>query len=573
MNSINMQNLVKTLWTPFLGEIQSHRPVVFCYHKDLVVQLFQESKINFGDAFGFINEAVRQLVVVESDMVLLKPEALLPVWNDISSSIILVCQQILTVEEMSKDHFGFSEHAYFPRLRSVISDELVQLSQNPFSFDDFEDIWRRFKDDIILLGGSSSSVTFRFGESYGRDKARAFPLSQALLSSSDVHTLIRSIGKEALRRAERQTISRMLYTNKTTVSRRGQRLLSLPWLKESLIDQVSAHLQDEIKEMAQSSQYKSASSERYDIFIFKDNIDIYTSAFTAVPFSEGRKFEIEHAIFCEKIRSRLRSKGFFFLPRTDVGDAWMISDGRVWVNNGDDLLILGLPSQIDNALDIVEKMLKCKLEIKSKTYLNEVSGLSLIELGTISDAKESILIQGGLILVTTEEEMDENYYWVGGLPIQRSNGRYHHEYPPTHLFLRGETIELIGSVEINECVNSFEQFFESLKTLVGQETFRVKIRDFQEVKMQIAGQPEEPGELVGYHFDGTLGLVPTTLGKAYPCLQGFSIFNRIENDQRVVREKLLKLWEIECADESVLEDIKICEISQSVIERVMVQGS
>ena len=196
---IETPKIIELLWKPFIEEVKTGNPVYFCFHSEYLNKIFGQYGAAVSDPCQVIMDAANEFLVVENTDVYVEPEALRPIAQGFSAAIILVAQQILAAEEMVKDETGFSENAYFPRLRAMISPDLPEISMNPFSFDDFERIWRRFAKEIMSIEGSTqASVTFQFGVEEGVNKARYFPLSQALLSREDLLLLTHRIGKEKI---------------------------------------------------------------------------------------------------------------------------------------------------------------------------------------------------------------------------------------------------------------------------------------------------------------------------------------------------------------------------------------
>src|SRR5262249_40771872 len=163
-------------------DIAKGGPVYFTFSAELVRTLLSERGHATADPILEVCEAARQLYFIAGDDAVLREHALDVGAGGRSLAIILVCQQVLAVESMVRVPVGFSENAYFPRLRRLMSPLLAERSNNPFDFAEFEAIWRALGRDIrSVVGSADASITFRFGVESGVNKARAFPLSQALL--------------------------------------------------------------------------------------------------------------------------------------------------------------------------------------------------------------------------------------------------------------------------------------------------------------------------------------------------------------------------------------------------------
>lgn len=181
MNDVS--RLVDCLWSLFADEISSGEPVFFCFSQDALVEPFRNFRIEGGSPLEIVCAAARSCYEIDEDHAVLMPGALTAGVNGRSAAIVLVCQQVLAVEEMVNEGGRFSENAYFPRLRALMAKDLPALRMNPFEFDQFEVIWRTFAREIDRTAGATdATITFEFDTYSGVNKARLFPISQALLS-------------------------------------------------------------------------------------------------------------------------------------------------------------------------------------------------------------------------------------------------------------------------------------------------------------------------------------------------------------------------------------------------------
>ena len=71
---------------------------------------------------------------------------------------------------MINESGGFTDDAYFPKLRKIISPDLKPLSLNPFSNNEFEHLWRTFEKEIKSIDGYTDGVTITFSFDFPKGK-------------------------------------------------------------------------------------------------------------------------------------------------------------------------------------------------------------------------------------------------------------------------------------------------------------------------------------------------------------------------------------------------------------------
>ena len=173
------ETLINVLWIPFLDQIRKGKgaPVYFTFHRQFLDELFKQNNVNCN-SFELINKVANTYYeVLGNNKVIIKSSAFIPLAGNFSPVIILVCQQVLAVEEMVRDERGHSEDAYFPRLRKMISPCLKDLSSNPFEFSEFKKIWKTLKQELMTIEGFNEKlVNFDFTNKSRKNKARSVPL-------------------------------------------------------------------------------------------------------------------------------------------------------------------------------------------------------------------------------------------------------------------------------------------------------------------------------------------------------------------------------------------------------------
>ena len=107
------RKLAAALWAVFHDEIASGERVFFCFSQETLRGELAVVGLGAETPLVAVCAAARSCFHVEGDDVSLRPEALVPGATGISLAIVLVCQQVLAVEEMTRDGRAFSENAYF----------------------------------------------------------------------------------------------------------------------------------------------------------------------------------------------------------------------------------------------------------------------------------------------------------------------------------------------------------------------------------------------------------------------------------------------------------------------------
>lgn len=356
----DIDKLILTLWSPFITEIGSGGPIYFCFHRDFLNNLFTENDISVEDPIKFINECASSFFIIDETDVLLKGNALVRRECGFSPAILFICQQILAAEEMVRDPNGFSEHAYFPRLRKMISDYLPELTKNPFSFDDFESIWLKIAEEIrSVKGNKKSTITFRFGEEHGVNKARSFPLSQALLNREDLLLLIGRIGKEKLLKEKVENIWSLLRSERKILRRRAQAILSLPFLKDRIVEQTLSFARKiDLSQYNLSREIIPENSQDIELKIFKNSIDWISEEFDFLMTKKDAHEPIEDNILIKNILMQLiEQSSFLILPPNDFGDAWIKNNKEYLIEPQETFLILGNYQGFLRAVKIISSLI------------------------------------------------------------------------------------------------------------------------------------------------------------------------------------------------------------------------
>jgi len=469
-------NIIELLWSEFIDYIKKGVPVYFTFTNDMVEDLFRKGSINHPRGADAINDAVRELVWIDSDHVYLKQDALKVRDNGFSPAILFVCQQILAVEEMA-DTLEHSENAYFPHLRGLISSDLEPLSQNPFDYQDFEEIWLIFSKEIYRISGNSNCITFTFEKTSGVNKAKRFPLSQALFSKEDVVRLIDKVGFSTLRSADNYYISRCIDSNRWILSSRGRKLVTYVWLRDALVKQVK-NLSESIGDVNKIKKILSNKEivlSNYQAKIYIDNIDWITTEYVIGLFDSTNNAVNDQSVFRGFFKEKLDTENhLIFIPSVD-GDCWILSDEKYSPRHSDELLVF----YQDSHKETIVNLLASYFDIKSEQILfeNIKRGLTINILRfRVSDyLGKGVFISSGHIGVDQIESKSISHDFVGGIAVNMKQDRYFCEFLPEKVVIDGCDYSLEGEVHINDRKYNFSLFREEVKNILSNETYKIQL--------------------------------------------------------------------------------------------------
>ncbi len=200
------QYWAKLFWEYFTPQFELSNPVYLTFDTGLIRKLyskdFPEVPLENKKIDAYFNAAHAKLLCLEKVKATLTPLALEKniiledKKNKFSCAIVLAAQQILVVEEMTKEETKkFTHDAYFPRYREKLNFVRREglKHNNPIESLDFYKIWSILRDEILSIPGANNySVTFKEGNGT-KNKTRNFPISQALFSQDDLQKLYEKV--------------------------------------------------------------------------------------------------------------------------------------------------------------------------------------------------------------------------------------------------------------------------------------------------------------------------------------------------------------------------------------------
>ena len=121
-------------WNAFLSPLGASVPVYFTFHRNLIEDIVTNifPAISRNEALQLFLKEAREFLDIKENRVRIKNEVYSKSGNNNSKVILLIALQVLAVEEMIRKENDFTEDAYFPKLRNLISDQIPLESLNPF---------------------------------------------------------------------------------------------------------------------------------------------------------------------------------------------------------------------------------------------------------------------------------------------------------------------------------------------------------------------------------------------------------------------------------------------------------
>ena len=523
----NSDRFVDVLWELFRPDVASGEPVYFCFSQDLLQDHFARAGIE-GSIREHIRTSARSCFEVAGAKVHLTPGALEAAETRFSKAILLVCQQVLAVEEMLAEGVQYSENAYFPRLRALMTPELPLWSANPFSFDEFESIWKTFAREVRTLEGSSQeTITFEFDAYEGVNKARQFPLSQALFSSGDLHSLIAHARQDGLRSASANEVWDEIRRERHRLTRRAHRLINSGFLRERLIEQTQRYadrLLSHNKEVFSSDEdlIRSAS-----LFISLDLVDGFREEYFAFLVSDdtGRRVENPTEV-TKRIDSILGRRGYVFCPLNKLGDCWTFCAGEIDVAPGNAVILLAREKSVPEGK---EQLTQCCPSVEwddSRVRCLGADGdVHVWPVVLQNDLTDSIRLKNGLPTRDhASVRVGLSFAWQGGLCLDSRSNKYLFPYLPTTVRFGDTQFALADMQRASGTRMDWQLFVSSVARLTTDCQFDIQFAGGFQAKLAIGISRSSITERVGFMFDAIGNLSPTLerLGTHDPAIVGFS---------------------------------------------------
>lgn len=463
MVETSLSRWAKALWSLFLPDIQRGRPFYLAVDESVLQKTFPGGQAELAgkgieDAFHHL---CRSQYVIKGRFASLRADALMPQFDGRSLAICLAAQQVVVVARMTEDEH-FSRDEYFPRLRDCIG--LTPINSNPLPFDQFRAIWKTLEQEILSIPGAGpSSITFR--EVAGRkEKSRALPVSQALLTQYDLSVIS---GHWDPRRDAMDSASliRVLDRSRLHLTRRGQRLCVLEGQRGKVIQQVIDFLQ---RPCAPSQKMATAEvrSEVPSFLVFIRDLGLEESV--ALRMIIGKKQVDSGNRFNEELQVKLKGKlGIIF---EDTGTYFKeLTENRL-LSPFEPIMFLGRTDIRDDIL----------------SRLREASVLRTPELmhSDVSKDYQFYYFREGLGVEVLARHLDDPTLapercpavmptMIGGLVIDGRNNTYLRGRTPVAVRHGDRVLEGTEMLLVNGIETSVEQALERFRQVPDYEIFEV----------------------------------------------------------------------------------------------------
>lgn len=483
----NRSDLINALWSEFSEFVLKGLPVYFTFTRDLLEEVFIREGIHFQDPGELIDESVRTLIDVSGNHVFLKKHALKANEDGLSPAILFVCQQILAVEEMiSTEHY--SENAYFPHLRRSLSNQLDTISQNPFDYQEFEEIWRTLSKEIFKQSHNSKCLTFTLEQTSGVNKAKRFPLSQALFSKQDSVRLIEAIGYRQIRSSDEQALFRRIISNKHILSKRGKRLTSYPWMRDALVRQIRSLSRSvgEVEAIKEVLSKRSLSLESLVLKVYLDNVDWFSNEHVVNLFDSKNNLisdtSVIHGFFTERVSN---NNYCVFIP-SDDGDCWLVSDTEYLPAMGDELIVSIEPANQKDVLPLLSDYFGTPKDSIRDIRIHRSRTLHAFKLRIGENFNKKISVKSGTIYVLDHDHEEDTVEFIGGILIDSRQTRFSCLCMPSGVVCSGKEYPLEGTIKINGALHDFENFRREVKSLISDESFSIELVDGAKFILKLA---------------------------------------------------------------------------------------
>jgi hypothetical protein len=520
--------LVKCLWSLFGDDIATGEPVFFCFSQETLAEQFKKFGIAAVSPLEVVCAAARECFEVEDDFAVLKSKALTPGPDGQSMAIVLVCQQVLAVEEMVNEGGRFSENAYFPRLRVLMAANLPVLRMNPFEFDEFEAIWRTFAREIVhTAGGTEASITFEFDTYSGVNKARLFPMSQALLSKADLDELRKRCRSSYLLGISARDTWEEIRRERNHLTRRGQRLINSGFLRERVIQQVQHYAQRMATASAAGSVESTQKPLSVDLAIALDVADWFTEEYVAFLVEKGGARRIDDPDRLKaKLDAVLTERGYIFLALGEFGDYWLFREDAIEAEAGDVLLLVGTAFGFQKGVALLDGLRPPvavdQLRARTLGGAPKIRVCQVVLPASLGCRVE--LRSGRLLKGDTDISVHSRYEWIGGICVDIRSRKYLRVFLPTEIRFDTKVYEVEALRRVNGIPMTWATLVKSMDNLNADSSYELQFPDGHSAKLAVGVDKSKERVQMGFLVRGDGLLSPTLeqIGESDAAIVGFT---------------------------------------------------
>jgi hypothetical protein len=528
---IDTHALADALWELFRDDIASGDPVFFCFHREILGSALEALGLSHDTVIDGVCAAARTCFDVDGQFVSIRPAALEAGPSGNSLAILLVCQQVLAVEEMESDGLVLTENAYFPRLRSLMSPQLAKYSANPFRFEEFERIWRTFSREIRRIPGSSeNTVTFRFDTFSGIDKARHFPLSQALLSRNDLRMLARYCRKSTLLSGTGSAVWTEIRRARGQLSRRGQRLVNMGSLRERIIGQLSSFSRTVLDVYPLRVQGPRLEQGPLALAVTLEVTDWIEESYRPFCISKTTSEPIlERTVISSKLDAVLFEREYVFCVAAEFGDYWEFADGTADAPAGVSLLVVGSAAGLQRAAAVLDGLDPPVPLDSGRTHpLEGRPNCVACPVDLPTELRSRVVIRGGRLVAEGSPDRSLAYVWMGGVRIGSQARKYLRDFLPTHVRFGDTEYQIEDMVGVNGSGLQWAGFCRVLESMADDGSFDIRFPNGRVAKLSVGVRQASDHQSVGFLVDVSTGFLSPTLepvSEGDPAVVGYQELN------------------------------------------------
>ena len=428
------------IWEYFEDFVKTGEPVYLTIDANLLNKIIEDKlavKIDGNSALDTFNSVCNKLFVNFDDYVSISSSAWEKGENNRSLVMCLAAQQILAAEQMYTDE-SFTQNAYFPRYRRLIKAKKENLSSCPMRQNIFLKIWTELEKEILSIDGATyRTITFKQGSSV-RDKNRAFPISQALLSRQDVYIITKKILN--INTLSNQDLRFNIRRIRSALSKRGESIV----LNDNLIKQVIAQVRsyqlfyDEVRNVRKVIE--KPKSKNYQFLIYWEE-NVWDELYVLYHRDEGGSYN--NILTQEKFDKHFLVHDF--LPFKEEGDKYVsVIEDNIFVPGEDFLLAMKNTVELGGILPNENfKFQEVNFTLGKRYVLFLIDGASFREILEFKDGS----------FYEIYSSSNKSLSLLGGLML-RNNNTYLLGYGPEKLMYQGT--ELVDSDQIlanKKCIN------------------------------------------------------------------------------------------------------------------------
>jgi hypothetical protein len=479
----------RLLWETYLPSIESGYPVYFSIDRGLLQNIvISNDPGNSEDPIELLAKSCRQLFTIRGSLAELNENALCCGNDDFhSNAICLITLQIITVERMTEDDL-YTENAYFPRLRGLMgfSDDSLH-SNNPFLFRQFEDIWDTFRKEILRVPGSSiKTITFRKG--YGRDLRRLLPISQALLSQSELDRLRSKLSDSGGSIRSVNSTFEFILLNRQLLSERSRCIVNaacqLVGRKILLASQLQEYINNPV---SISSRKRKSELQNFENILFSAfwSSDIFDPDSVSVYSVDASGVVVADRTFADIIRYCENGKYLIF---SEIPSGFAFQKSSCTLDDSESILVIcaletraviqyTLNQYSNSEVPVTE--VDCSLPSGFVAFSAEISGMN-------------IKVSGGKIELPEDQTIRRSPITVsGGIVIDGRRKHYLAPYFPQRFYFNGREINDKEFIVINNQEVTLGEFKIGLSVLEHEEASHYEFR-YKDSKVTFAIIPNNP---------------------------------------------------------------------------------